>query len=99
MGRQNEDKPPQKLNCAIDFTPVGAPVPLALNNLEKGGGLVIASIRKSNLIPPMDYAQLLWDEKEIKSLGYITRRAIDTQEFLLLAAKIPIRKWNAKNPT
>ncbi len=85
---KTEDKPPQKLNCAIDFTPVGETIPLALNNLEKGGRLVIAVIRKSNLIPPMDYAQLLWDEKEIKSVANITRN--DAQEFLLLAAKIPI---------
>ena len=83
-----EDKPPQKVNCAIDFTPIGETVPMALNVLEKGGRLVIAVIRKQNPIPPMDYARLLWDEKEIKSVANITRK--DAEEFLPLTAKIPI---------
>lgn len=83
-----EDEPPKKLNCAIDFTPVGETVPNALRVLEKGGRLLVAVIRKRNLIPPLDYAQLLWDEKEIKSVANITRK--DAQEFLSLAAEIPI---------
>ena len=82
-----EDKPPEKLHCAIDFTPVGETVPYALGVLEKGGRLILAVIRKRNLIPPLDYAQLLWDEKEIKSVANITRK--DAQEFLSLAAEIP----------
>jgi propanol-preferring alcohol dehydrogenase len=82
------DRPPKRLNCAIDFTPVGETVPNALRVLEKGGRLVLAVIRKRNLIPPLDYAQLLWDEKEIKSVANITRK--DAQEFLLLASQIPI---------
>jgi len=83
-----EDEPPEKLHYAIDFTPVGETVPQALKALEKGGRLVLAVIRKRNPIPPLDYAQLLWDEKEIKSVANITRK--DAQEFLLLAAEIPI---------
>jgi propanol-preferring alcohol dehydrogenase len=83
-----QDKPPKKLHCAIDFTPVGETVPSALSVLEKGGRLVIAVIRKRNPIPAIDYAQLLWDEKEIKSVANITRK--DVQDFLPLAAKIPI---------
>jgi propanol-preferring alcohol dehydrogenase len=83
-----EDKPPKKVHCAIDFTPVGETVPNALRVLEKGGRLVIAVIRKRNPIPPIDYAQLLWEEKEIKSVANITRE--DVQDFLPLAAKIPI---------
>lgn len=83
-----EDEAPEKLHCAIDFTPVGETVPHALRALEKGGRLVVAVIRKRNSIPPMDYAQLLWDEKEIKSVANITRK--DAQEFLSLAAEIPI---------
>ncbi len=83
-----EDVPPQKLDCAIDFTPVGETVPRALNVLEKGGRLVIAVIRKRTPIPPMDYAHLLWDEREIKSVANITRQ--DVIEFLPLAAEIPI---------
>lgn len=83
-----QDKPPKKLRCAIDFTPVGETVPLALNVLQKGGRLVIAVIRKRNPIPALDYAQLLWDEKEIKSVANITRK--DVSDFLLLAARIPV---------
>jgi len=83
-----EDEAPKKLQCAIDFTPVGETVPIALGALEKGGRLVMAVIRKRNPIPPMDYAQLLWDEKEIKSVANITRK--DAQEFLSLAAEIPV---------
>jgi propanol-preferring alcohol dehydrogenase len=83
-----EEEPPKKVHCAIDFTPVGETVPNALRALEKGGRLVIAVIRKRNPIPPMDYAQLLWEEKEIKSVANITRK--DVQDFLPLAAQIPI---------
>ena len=83
-----EDEPPQKVNCAIDFTPVGETVPHALRTLEKGGRLVIAVIRKRSPIPSLDYTQLLWDEKEVKSVANITRK--DAQDFLPLAAEIPI---------
>ena len=83
-----QDDPPHKVDCAIDFTPVGETIPDALRVLEKGGRLVIAVIRKRTPIPALDYAGLLWDEKEIKSVANITRR--DVVEFLPLAAKIPI---------
>ncbi len=83
-----EDDPPGKVHCAIDFTPVGETVPRALRVLEKGGRLVLAVIRKRNPIPPLDYAKLLWDEKEIKSVANVTRK--DAREFLSLAAEIPI---------
>jgi propanol-preferring alcohol dehydrogenase len=83
-----EDEPPEKLNCAIDFTPVGETVVHALRVLEKGGRLVLAVIRKRSAIPPLDYALHLWDEKEIKSVANITRK--DVEEFLPLAGEIPI---------
>jgi len=82
------DTPPEKLNSAIDFTPVGVPVREALRVLEKGGRLVINAIRKETPIPELDYSQHLWHEKEIKSVANVTRK--DAQEFLPLAAKIPI---------
>jgi len=82
------DTPPEKLNCAIDFTPVGVPVREALRNLERGGRVVINAIRKTTPIPELDYAEHLWHEKEIKSVANVTRR--DAQEFLPLAAEIPI---------
>lgn len=83
-----EDTPPRKLNCAIDFTPVGLPVREALRNLEKGGRVIINAIRKATPIPELDYAQHLWYEKEIKSVANVTRQ--DAREFLPLAAEIPI---------
>ena len=83
-----DDDPPRKVDSAIDFTPIGETVPQALRVLEKSGRLVVAVIRKRTPIPAMDYAGLLWDEKEIKSVANITRR--DIEEFLPLAAKIPI---------
>jgi len=82
------DTPPEKLDCAIDFTPVGVPVREALRNLEKGGRVVINAIRKITPIPELDYAEHLWYEKEVKSVANVTRR--DAQEFLPLAAEIPI---------
>jgi propanol-preferring alcohol dehydrogenase len=81
--------PPQKLRCAIDFTPVGEPVREALRALEKGGRVVINAIRKVNPIPELDYAQLLWHEREIKSVANVTRQ--DALEFLPLAAQIGIQ--------
>ena len=83
-----EDQPPRKLNCAIDFTPVGETVVNAMSVLEKGGRLILAVIRKKNPIPSMDYSRHLWDEKEIKSVANITRK--DAEDFLSLAAEIPI---------
>ena len=82
------DTSPIKLNCAIDFTPVGEPVREALRNLQKGGRVVINAIRKTTLIPELDYTEHLWYEKEVKSVANVTRR--DAQEFLPLAAQIPI---------
>ena len=82
------EKPPVPLNCAIDFTPAGKPVSEALKVLEKGGRLVINAIRKEELIPPLDYTTQLWQEKEIKSVANVTRQ--DAEEFLPLAAQIPI---------
>jgi len=82
------DTPPEKLDCAIDFTPVGIPVREALKNLQKGGRVTINAIRKITPIPELDYAEHLWYEKELKSVANVTRR--DAQEFLPLAAEIPI---------
>lgn len=82
------DTPPERLNCAIDFTPVGEPVRQALRNLQKGGRVVINAIRKVTPIPELDYAEHLWYEKEVKSVANVTRK--DAEEFLPLAAEIPI---------
>ena len=83
------ETPPQRLRSAIDFTPVGEPVREALRVLEKGGRVVINAIRKVNPIPELDYAQLVWHEREIKSVANVARQ--DALEFLPLAAQIGIR--------
>ncbi|MBI2869944.1 MAG: zinc-dependent alcohol dehydrogenase family protein [Chloroflexi bacterium] len=82
------ETPASSLDAALDFTPAGATVPMALRLLNRGARLVIAVIRKSDPIPPLDYTNLLWDEREIKSVANITRQ--DVIEFLSLADKIPI---------
>jgi len=82
------DQPPVKLDKIMDFTPAGECVRDALGVLDRGGRLVINAIRKETAVPPLDYAQYLWLEKEIKSVANVTRK--DAQEFLPLAAEIPI---------
>jgi propanol-preferring alcohol dehydrogenase len=84
---------PEKLHAIIDTTPAWGPVKEALSNLEPGGRLVINAIRKEegdkDALLALDYSRDLWMEKEIKSVANITRR--DVEEFLRLAAEIPIR--------
>ena len=82
------DQPPAKLNKAMDFTPVGECVRDALAVLAPGGRLVINAIRKETPVPALDYAEYLWLEREIKSVANVTRA--DAEEFLPLAAQIPI---------
>ena len=82
------DKPPEKLNKIMDFTPVGECIRDALGVLERGGRLIINAIRKETPVPPLEYAEYLWLEKEIKSVANVTRQ--DAEEFLPLAARIPI---------
>ena len=82
------DAPPEKLDCAIDFTPVGEPVREALGAVRKGGRVVINAIRKINPIPELEYTKYVWYEKEIKSVANVARK--DAEEFLPLAAQIPI---------
>ncbi len=81
--------PPEELDCAIDFTPVGEPVKEALRVVRKGGRVVINAIRKVEPIPSLEYSQYLWHEKELKSVANVTRQ--DAIEFLPLAAEIGIR--------
>lgn len=83
------DAPPAKLHRAMDFTPAGICVRDALAALQPGGRLVINAIRKETPIPELDYASHLWLEKEIKSVANVTKR--DAEEFLPIAARIPIK--------
>lgn len=83
------DTPPEKLARAMDFTPVGECVRDALGALERGGRLIINAIRKETPVPALAYTDYLWLEKEIKSVANVTRA--DAEEFLPLAAEIPIK--------
>jgi propanol-preferring alcohol dehydrogenase len=88
-----KEESPEKLDCIIDTTPVWTPIVEALRNLERGGRLVINAIRKEEVdkeyLVQLDYPTHLWLEKEIKSVANVGRR--DVNEFLELAAKIPIK--------
>ncbi|MBP1713756.1 MAG: alcohol dehydrogenase, propanol-preferring [Deltaproteobacteria bacterium] len=88
-----DENPPEKLACAIDTTPAWQPIVEALKNLDPGGRLVINAIRKEETdkeaLLKLDYARDLWLEKEVKSVANVSRA--DVEEFLDLAAKIPIR--------
>ena len=79
--------PPEPLDAAILFAPVGALVPAALRATAKGGRVVCAGIHMSD-IPAFRYA-LLWGERTIVSVANLTRR--DGVEFLALAPKVPVR--------
>jgi propanol-preferring alcohol dehydrogenase len=89
MGQQ----PPQRLDCAIDTTPVWGPILEGLKVLQPGGRLIINAIRKEeidkNVLLHLEYPDHLWLEKEIKSVANVTRA--DVEDFLRLAAEIPIR--------
>jgi propanol-preferring alcohol dehydrogenase len=85
-GPSNEP-PPMPLDCAIIFAPVGRLVPEALSRTAPGGVVVCAGIHMSD-IPSFPY-RLLWEERVVRSVANLTRR--DAEEFLALAADIPLR--------
>jgi propanol-preferring alcohol dehydrogenase len=81
------DTPPEQLDAAIIFAPVGELVPVALGSVAKGGVVVCAGIHMSD-IPAFPY-ELLWSERVLRSVANLTRR--DGEEFLQLAPKVPVR--------
>jgi propanol-preferring alcohol dehydrogenase len=83
----SDEMPPEKLDAAIVFAPVGALVPAALQHLEKGGIVVCAGIHMSD-IPALPYRDL-WGERAICSVANLTRR--DGEEFLEIARRVPIQ--------
>jgi propanol-preferring alcohol dehydrogenase len=83
----SDQQPPEKLDAAIIFAPVGALVPAALSALVKGGTVVCGGIHMSD-IPSFPYS-LLWEERVVRSVANLTRR--DGREFLALASTIPLR--------
>ena len=83
----SDDMPPEKLDGAIIFAPVGQLVPVALRSLAKGGIVVCGGIHMSD-IPSFPYADL-WEERTICSVANLTRR--DGEEFLEIAPRVPVR--------
>ncbi len=83
----SDEQPPEPLGAAIVFAPVGALVPAALRALAPGGVVVCAGIHMSD-IPAFPY-ELLWEERQIRSVANLARR--DGDEFLPLAARLGIR--------
>jgi propanol-preferring alcohol dehydrogenase len=83
----SDEKPPEKLDAAIIFAPVGALVPAALRAVEPDGIVVCGGIHMSD-IPAFPYHDL-WEERSITSVANLTRR--DGTEFLQLAAKVPLQ--------
>ena len=82
-----EQSPPELLDAAIIFAPVGSLIPAALKRLKKGGRIICAGIHMSD-IPAFEY-KYLWGERRIESVANLTRR--DGELFLTLAPKIPIK--------
>ena len=82
----SDELPPDELDAAIIFAPVGNLVPSALRAVGKGGIVVCAGIHMSD-IPSFPY-QILWEERVLRSVANLTRR--DGEEFLALAPQIPI---------
>jgi propanol-preferring alcohol dehydrogenase len=83
----SEAPPPQPLDAALIFAPVGALVPAALRAVRKGGKVVCAGIHMSD-IPTFPYA-ILWGERSVQSVANLTRR--DGDEFLALAGDVAIK--------
>ena len=81
------ERPPEELDAAIIFAPVGELVPAALAAVAKGGIVVCAGIHMSE-IPSFSY-DLLWGERVLRSAANLTRR--DGEEFMELAPKVPVR--------
>ena len=81
------EAPPEALDAAIIFAPVGSLVPAALRAVAKGGTVVCAGIHMSD-IPAFPY-DVLWEERVLRSVANLTRQ--DGLEFLDLAPRVPIR--------
>jgi propanol-preferring alcohol dehydrogenase len=82
----SDEAPPEKLDAAILFAPVGALVPIALRAVRKAGAVVCAGIHMSD-IPSFPYS-ILWEERQLVSVANLTRR--DGVEFLRLAPQLGV---------
>ncbi|MCX2721540.1 zinc-dependent alcohol dehydrogenase family protein [Roseibium salinum] len=83
----SEDSPPDELDAAILFAPVGDLVPLALKAVKKGGRVVCGGIHMSD-IPSFPY-RILWEERQVVSVANLTRA--DAAEFLKIAPRARVK--------
>jgi len=83
----SDEVPPEPLDAALIFAPVGALVPTALAAVAKGGSVVCAGIHMSD-VPSLPY-EILWGERVLRSVANLTRK--DGDEFFALAAKVQLR--------
>ncbi len=90
----SDDLPPEPLDAAIIFAPVGALVPAALKAVRKGGRVVCGGIHMSD-IPSFAY-RLLWEERQILSVANLTRA--DAREFLTVAAQAGVKTEVTRYP-
>jgi alcohol dehydrogenase, propanol-preferring len=90
----SDEMPPEPLDAAIIFAPVGALVPLALRAVKKGGRVVCGGIHMSD-IPSFPY-RLLWEERHVVSVANLTRE--DAREFLGLAPQAGVRTEVTRYP-
>ncbi len=90
----SEEEPPELLDAAIIFAPVGSLVPAALQAVKKGGRVVCGGIHMSD-IPSFPYA-LLWEERRIQSVANLTRQ--DACEFLEIAPQAGIKAEVTRYP-
>ncbi len=89
------DAPPDPLDAAIVFAPAGEIVPVALGALDRGGTLALAGIHMTD-VPPLRYADHLFQERQVRSVTANPRRA--GEEFLAIAARIGIRVETVRYP-
>jgi propanol-preferring alcohol dehydrogenase len=90
----SEEAPPEPLDAAIIFAPVGALVPLALRAVRPGGTVVCGGIHMSD-IPSFPYS-VLWGERVLRSVANLTRA--DAREFMALAPRVPVRSTVQRFP-
>ena len=90
----SDDTPPEPLDCAIIYAPVGALVPAALRAVRKGGRVVCAGIHMSD-IPSFPY-EILWHERELKSVANLTRQ--DGEDFFTIVPKVGIKTETTSYP-
>jgi alcohol dehydrogenase, propanol-preferring len=86
--------PPEPLDAAIIFAPVGALVPMALRAVKKGGPVVCGGIHMSD-IPSFPY-RLLWEERQVVSVANLTRA--DAREFLALVPQAGVKTEVTRYP-